>query len=126
MLPILAAVLAFITIGGLGWAFVGGEDSSDRRPQARPGSSAGRKRSAAAKKAAASNTPEARRKQIVEQLRSPSRRTQGPHQPGGQAETGRPDTNVRTFWIISAVLGVFALLLPLLFGPTSSSPWAPP
>jgi tight adherence protein B len=28
MLPILAAVLAFITIGGLGWAFVGGGDSS--------------------------------------------------------------------------------------------------
>ena len=26
MLPILAAVLAFITIGGLGWAFVGGGD----------------------------------------------------------------------------------------------------
>ena len=29
MLPILAAVLAFITIGGLGWAFVGGGDSSE-------------------------------------------------------------------------------------------------
>ena len=28
MLPILAAVLAFITIGGLGWVFVGGDDSS--------------------------------------------------------------------------------------------------
>ncbi len=30
MLPILAAVLAFITIGGLGWVFVGGEDSSSQ------------------------------------------------------------------------------------------------
>jgi tight adherence protein B len=30
MLPILAAVLAFITIGGLGWVFVGGESSSDQ------------------------------------------------------------------------------------------------
>ncbi|MEC8534397.1 MAG: secretion protein F, partial [Pseudomonadota bacterium] len=30
MLPILAAVLAFITIGGLGWVFVGGDDSSSQ------------------------------------------------------------------------------------------------
>ena len=28
MLPILAAILAFITIGGLGWVLVGGDDSS--------------------------------------------------------------------------------------------------
>mgnify|MGYP006173872295 CR=1 FL=1 len=35
MLPILAAVLAFITIGGLGWAFVGGGDSTTLRGQLR-------------------------------------------------------------------------------------------
>ena len=44
MLPILAAVLAFITIGGLGWAFVGGGDSSDqalKRAQTFAGTSSG-------------------------------------------------------------------------------------
>ena len=28
MLPILAAILAFVTIGSLGWVLVGGDDSS--------------------------------------------------------------------------------------------------
>jgi tight adherence protein B len=32
MLPILAAILAFVTIGGLGWALVGGDDSSTEPP----------------------------------------------------------------------------------------------
>ena len=30
LLPILAAILAFITIGGVGWVLVGGDDSSNQ------------------------------------------------------------------------------------------------
>ena len=61
MLPILAAVLAFVTIGGLGWVFVGGDDSGAqavKRAQtfAKPSAALARKTAQAA------NTPEMRRK----------------------------------------------------------------
>jgi tight adherence protein B len=117
MLPILAAVLAFITIGGLGWAFVGGGDSSDaavKRAQAFGGP---KQNNAAAKKAAAANTPEARRKQIMVQL-TEAERVQRKARVSLSAKLKQAGLSikVRTFWIISAVLGVVALLLPLVFG----------
>ncbi|MBX4158916.1 hypothetical protein K4A07_17480, partial [Lactiplantibacillus plantarum] len=75
MLSILAAVLAFITIGGLGWVFVGGEDSSSQAiKRAQNLGEANKKSPALARKAAAANTPEARRKQILVQLQEADRR----------------------------------------------------
>lgn len=116
MLPILAAVLAFITIGGLGWAFVGGGDSSDAAVK-RAQTFGAPKQSAAAAKKAAANTPEARRKQIVQQLQESERAERKARVSlGAKLKQAGLSTTVRTFWIISAVLGVFALLLPLLFG----------
>lgn len=116
MLPVLAAILAFITIGGLGWAFVGGGDSSQqavKRAQAFGGT---KQNNAAARKAAA-NTPEARRKQIMQQLQEAERleRKARVNLPAKLKQAGL-SINVQTFWIISAVLGVVAFLLPLLFG----------
>ena len=74
MLPILAAVLAFITIGGLGWAFVGGGDSSDVALKRARALGTATTSSAARKVAAAqANTPEARRKQILIQLKDAER-----------------------------------------------------
>ena len=57
MLPILAAVLAFITIGGLGWVFVGGDDSSAQAVKRAQSMGEGKKNPALARKAAAANTP---------------------------------------------------------------------
>ena len=73
MLPILAAILAFITIGGLGWAFVGGGDSSDQALKRAQSFSTPKQNTPAARKAAAANTPEARRKQILTQLQEAER-----------------------------------------------------
>lgn len=116
MLPILAAVLAFITIGGLGWAFVGGGDSTDAAVK-RAQTFAGPKQSAVAARKAAANTPEARRKQIVQQLQESERAERKARVSlGAKLKQAGLSTTVRTFWIISAVLGVFAFLLPLLFG----------
>jgi len=116
MLPILAAVLAFITIGGLGWAFVGGGDSSDAAVK-RAQTFGGAKQSANAAKKAAANTPEARRKQILQQLQESERAERKARVSlSAKLKQAGLSTTVRTFWIISAVLGVFALLLPLLFG----------
>ncbi|MDQ8027080.1 MAG: type II secretion system F family protein [Brevundimonas sp.] len=116
MLPILAAVLAFITIGGLGWAFVGGGDSSDAAVKRAQTFGVPKQNSAAAKKAAA-NTPEARRKQIMTQLQESERAERKARVSlAAKLKQAGLSTTVRTFWIISAVLGVLAFLLPLMFG----------
>jgi tight adherence protein B len=116
MLPILAAVLAFITIGGLGWAFVGGGDSSEVALKRAEGFG-GPKQNNAAKKAAAANTPEARRKQIMQQLQESERAERKARiSLSAKLKQAGLSTKVSTFWIISGVLGVFGFLLPLLFG----------
>jgi tight adherence protein B len=117
MLPILAAVLAFITIGGLGWAFVGGGDSSEAAVKRAQNFGGPKQNVAAARKAAAANTPEARRKQIMQQLQESERAQRKARVSlAGKLKQAGLATSVKTFWIISAVLGVIALLLPLLFG----------
>ncbi|HYD28554.1 type II secretion system F family protein [Brevundimonas sp.] len=117
MLPILAAVLAFITIGGLGWAFVGGGDSSEAAVKRAQNFGGPKQNMAAARKAAAANTPEARRKQIMQQLQE-SERAQRKARISLAAKLKQAGlaTSVKTFWIISAVLGVIAFLAPLVFG----------
>ncbi|NBW07183.1 MAG: secretion protein F [Caulobacteraceae bacterium] len=118
MLPILAAILAFVTIGGLGWALVGGDDSSTAALKRAQG--LGQRSPANAKKLAAqaaSNTPEARRKQIVDQLKEADRKERKARMTmAAKLKHAGLTLNIRTFWIISAVLGVFGLLLPLLLG----------
>lgn len=117
MLSILAAVLAFITIGGLGWAFVGGGDSSEAAVKRAQTFGGPKQNNAAAKKAAAANTPEARRKQIMQQLQESERAERKARiSLSAKLKQAGLTTKVSTFWIISGVLGVVAMLLPLLFG----------
>jgi len=117
VLPILAAVLAFITIGGLGWAFVGGGDSSEAAVKRAQSFGGPKQNTVAARKAAAANTPEARRKQIMKQLQDSERASRKARiSLAAKLKQAGLATSVKTFWIISAVLGVIALLLPLLFG----------
>ena len=117
MLPILAAVLAFITIGGLGWAFVGGGDSTDAALKRAQTFGGPKQNNSAAKKAAAANTPEARRKQIMQQLQESERAERKARiSLSAKLKQAGLATKVSTFWIISGVLGVIAFLLPLLFG----------
>ena len=117
MLPILAAVLAFITIGGLGWAFVGGGDSSEAAVKRAQTFGGPKQNNAAAKKAAAANTPEARRKQIMVQLQESERAERKARiSLTAKLKQAGLTTTVKTFWITSGVLGVVAFLFPLLFG----------
>lgn len=116
MLPILAAVLAFITIGGLGWAFVGGGDSSDAAIKRAQNFGGPKQHTAAARKAAAANTPEARRKQIMKQLQESERASRKARiSLAAKLKQAGLSTSVKTFWITSAVMGVIALLLALVF-----------
>mgnify|MGYP001762497454 CR=1 FL=1 len=118
MLPILAAVLAFITIGGLGWVFVGGEDSSSHAiKRAQNLGEANKKSPALARKAAAANTPEARRKQILVQLQEADRRERKARTTlGSRLKQAGLSLSVRAFYIISAAVGVIAALAALVLG----------
>ncbi len=116
LLPILAAVLAFITIGGLGWVLVGGDESGAqavKRAQtfARPSPATVRKQAQAA------NTPELRRKQILTQLQEAERRERKARMTmAAKLKQAGLSTSLRTFIIISVVMGVVALGLALVFG----------
>ena len=117
MLALLAAVLAFITIGSVGWVLVGGDDSSAqavKRAQTFGGPKVDNGR---LKKTAAANTPEARRKQIVDQLQEADRADRKARMSlKARIRHAGLSLNVRTFWIISGGLGVTALLMALMFG----------
>lgn len=117
MLPILAAILAFVTIGGLGWAFVGGEDSSTEALKRAQGLGVNRSPNASKKAAAATNTPEARRKQIMLQLKEADRKDRKARLTmEAKLKQAGLSIKIRTFWIISLCLGLAGLLLPLVFG----------
>jgi len=117
MLPILAAVLAFITIGGLGWVFVGGDDSSAQAVKRAQSLGEAKKNPAIARKAAAANTPEARRKQILVQLQEADRRERKARTTlAARLKQAGLSLNVRTFYIISAVVGVVAALVAFVLG----------
>ena len=117
MLPILAAVLAFITIGGLGWVFVGGDDSSAQAVKRAQSLGDPKKNSAVARKAAAANTPEARRKQILVQLQDADRRERKARTTlASRLKQAGLSITVRTFYIISAVVGVVGGVVALVLG----------
>ena len=118
MLPILAAILAFITIGGLGWVFVGEDDSSARAVKRAEGFTSGASRTARAKAAKAeANTPEARRKVIELQLKEAERKERKARMTmKARLKHAGMTMSIRTFWIISGCLGVVAFLAPLVFG----------
>lgn len=117
MLPILAALLAFVTIGSVGWVLVGGDDSSAQALKRAEGLGRQRTPAGAARKVAAANTPEGRRKQIVQQLQEAERAERKARMTmAAKLRHAGLSMNIRTFWIVSAGLGGTTLLLTLLFG----------
>ncbi|SPU42281.1 type II secretion system F family protein [Brevundimonas diminuta] len=118
LLPILAAILAFITIGGVGWVLVGGDDSSSQAVKRAKTMGGVRAQAAAnAKRAAAANTPEARRKQILLQLQEVDRRERKARMTmAAKLKQAGLSISVRTFAIISVVAGLVGALLAFVLG----------
>ncbi len=118
MTMVLVAVLAFVTIAGLGFVFAGGDSGNARaakRAQAlvSGGPAASRVRNARA----AANTPEARRKAILKTLKDQDRQQKKATlsiaarlQQAGLAFTEKQ------FWITSAVFGLVIGAISLPFG----------
>ena len=118
MLPILAAFLAFITIGGVGWVLVSGDDASAQAVK-RAKALGGANDATAAKRtaAAAANTPEARRKQIMSQLQDVERRERKARMTmSAKLKQAGLSMSLRTFTIISVVAGVISFLIALIAG----------
>ena len=115
MLPILAAVLAFITIGGLGWVLVSGDDSSSQA--VKRAKAMGAEREVTAAKRAAANTPEARRKQIMSQLQDVERRERKARMTtAAKLKQAGLSISLRTFVFISIAAGFVGFLISLVLG----------
>lgn len=116
MLMILAAVLGFVTITSLGFAFVGGDDSSSRAVKRAQGFGQRSPQTPAKRAAAGPQTQEQRRKQIMLQLKEADRRERKARVTmAAMLRQAGLSMKVQTFWIISAALAVVTLLLGLLF-----------
>ena len=110
---IIAAVLAFVTVGGLGFVFAGdgGRTRTMKRAQAIAGS--GREKSRAK---AATADPNARRKQILQSLKEQERQQRKASLNLGArlVQAGLPK-NIPAFWAISAALGVVVIAVLTFF-----------
>ena len=117
MLFLLAGILGFLTIAGLGFAFVGGDSSSAKAAKRAQLIAGGGERQAAVRAKAAANTPDARRQSILKALKEQERKQKKSLlSVGARMQAAGLGQNVKMFWIISGVLGVFVTLLILLFG----------
>jgi tight adherence protein B len=116
MLAIIVAVLAFITVGGLGWVFAGGDSSSQKatkRAQALVSGGARERHGRA--RAAVANTQEVRRKAILKTLKDQERQQKKATLAiAARLQQAGLSMSVRTFWIVSGVFGLVLGALILL------------
>ncbi|MBU4434392.1 MAG: type II secretion system F family protein [Alphaproteobacteria bacterium] len=116
MLFVIAGILGFITIAGLGFAFAGGDQNAARTAK-RTQAILGGPRDDTARAKAVANTPDARRKQILKTLKEQDRQ----QKKASLSITARLRAaglgeNVRMFWIISGVVGLTIGIVPLALG----------
>jgi len=116
MLPILAAFLAFIMIGGVGWVLVSGDDASTQAVKRAKTIGAARV-DTANKRATAANTPETRRKQILQQLQEVDRRDRKARMTmSAKLKQANLSISLRPLIIISVVLGLISTLVAFVVG----------
>ena len=104
---LLAAILAFVTVGGLGFAFAGQGQRSKTMKRAQTIAGAGR---VANRQKAAIADPGARRKQILQSLKDQEKASRRASLNLGArlVQAGLPK-NVMGFWLVSAAIGVVVL-----------------
>jgi tight adherence protein B len=120
VLTVIIAALGFLTIAGLGWAFVGAGDSSDKAVK-RAKTFAAPETKRARSKANPGQTAETRRKQILIQLKEVERRERKARVTiGAKLRQAGLTISVRTFWIISVLVGAIVLGVFFMVG---QPPW---
>ena len=114
MIFILAGVLGFITIAGLGFVFAGGDSGSSKTVK-RAQLIAGGERQTAARAKAVANTPDARRKAILKTLKEQDQqKKKASLTVAARLRAAGLGDNPRNFWIISGVIGLVTGLVFLL------------
>ena len=117
MLFVIAGLLGFITIAGLGFAFAGGDSDQAKAAKRAQSIAGGGERQAAVRAKAAANTPDARRQSILKALKEQERKQKkATLSIVSRMQAAGLGDNVRTFWIVSGVLGLFIALLVLMLG----------
>lgn len=117
MLFILAGILGFVTIAGLGFAFAGGDSPQVKAAKRAQLIAGGGERQAAVRAKAAANTPDARRQSILKALKEQERKQKKASLSiGARMQAAGLGENVKMFWIVSGALGVVVVLLFLLLG----------
>ena len=115
MLFIIAGILGFITIAGLGFVFAGGDGGSAKTVKRAQMIAGGDRQTTAARAKAAANTPDARRKQILKTLKEQDQqKKKASLSIAGRLRAAGLGDNARNFWIISGVVGLIAGLALLL------------
>jgi tight adherence protein B len=116
MLPIIAAVLVFVMIGSVGWVLVsgdsGGSTQAIKRAKALRVASLEKEQK---RRSAPVNTPEARRKQLLLQLREMDRADRKARTTlTSKLRQANVSMSARSFIIISSIIGVVSGLITLL------------
>jgi tight adherence protein B len=117
MLFVIAGILGFITIAGLGFVFAGGGESGSAKTVKRAQLIAGGDRQAAAvaRAKAGANTPDARRKQILKTLKEQDQRKKKASLTiTARLRAAGLGDNARMFWMISGGIGLTVGLLLLV------------
>jgi tight adherence protein B len=119
MMMVLIGVLGFVILGGVGWVFAGGGDSSGKAVKRAKTFGAADKKGAARAKAAGQPalTAEARRKQIMGQLKEAEARERKARVTiDAKLRQAGLVLTVRTFWIISVCVGLVVTLVVFVIG----------
>uniref|UniRef100_B0SYE6 Type II secretion system protein n=1 Tax=Caulobacter sp. (strain K31) TaxID=366602 RepID=B0SYE6_CAUSK len=115
MLFIIAGVLGFITIAGLGFVLAGGDGGSAKTVKRAQLIAGGDRQAVAARAKAAANSPDARRKQILKTLKEQDQqKKKASLSIAARLRAAGLGDNTRNFWIISGVIGLTAGAILLL------------
>lgn len=115
MLFVIAGILGFITIAGLGFAFAGGDSGQAKAAKRAQMIAGGGERQVAVRAKAAANTPDARRQNILKALKEQERKQKkATLSISARMLAAGLGQNVRMFWIISGALAVVVALIVLV------------
>jgi tight adherence protein B len=117
---LIIAVLLFLILGGLGFAFAGGDSAQTKAVRRAQTISGGGAVAARARARTANAGPDIRRKQILQTLREQEKRQkQASLTLNARIQQAGLETTPKTFWIVSVAIGVVALLVVLVL----RQPW---
>ena len=106
------AILLFLVIGGVGLALAGGDSAQTKTLKRAQSIAGGGAVAARARARVASNSPDMRRKQILETLREQEKRQkQASLTLNARIQQSGLEITPKTFWIVSGAVGAFALLV---------------